>query len=366
LGSLQKDNRQNPDFKVLRLITHLAPGLPPAWKGQNVDLRSILTMASQALKGSAEATRWLDTLYANKVLEFFAAAGDEEAQTIGQRWQEAADMFDLAWERRTQFMQKQQASRQPNRVVNFDEMMYGQATLHLPVPTALHPRLLAVTYDPAWSVRLRLMLLKELTPLLVVCPWLVELGDPAKLEPVELLVLEFMLPAARTATEQQQRAQIELQENQKELFRQLSQDYALGMSALGSQVRRGTLSVANCEQIEAQILSFFELLSQLRAGGAGHKEWLDLRRKALRVEPVASRIQELVEKIAKRRAITAGFLNWRVAAFFACMVIFLPEIPGTWPGFVLLLASAGLIIWRLLPNYWLKSEIRSLGEKLPR
>src|SRR5262249_51951512 len=206
LLQLQYERPMHMDVRLMKLLLHLAPGIPPVWRGESIELAAILARANLALKGDPDAARWLHALYRDRVLEAYATAGNPEAADIVQRWTAAVDRFTEAWKARLAFLQQKRAAGDPNEVVLIDDLLYGKRDPDPPPLLALQPRLLALAYDPAWSERLRKRIVAELASLVVHCPWLAELGDPQTLDPASLLVLESLLPEARTAVERQIKA----------------------------------------------------------------------------------------------------------------------------------------------------------------
>src|SRR5207249_294455 len=114
--------------------------------------------------------------------------------------------------------------RAPDEAVNWDAAMYGKLDPPSPSLVMLHARLLAIAYDASWAERLRKRLLAELAALLVHCLWLREVGDPLQMNATSLLVLEALLPEAKTVADRQIRADRRKRDEEAEQARTLSRD----------------------------------------------------------------------------------------------------------------------------------------------
>lgn len=363
LLELQHERQMHVDRRLLALIIHLAPGIPPVWRGESVELAAVLGRAARALKGDAEATAWLDEIHRQRVLETWAAAGNAGAADLAARWTAAADRFADAWERQSGRLREGTPRPGPDEPVRFDDVVYGRAGPERPSSLALHPRLLAAAYDPAWADWLRRKLGAEAAALASACPWLAELGDPAGMDAADLLVLEALLPEARKAAERGRSVRAEQEKAEAEDMRKLRGDAELAIGNLRSLGGR-LLTPAASAELRAALDQYQGLLARVRASGRSDDAWMALRKRVVRVEPYADRMQELVDRLAERRTANAGWFGREAAgfAFFAIIVlpIFLPARLSYLPAMIV----AGLAAWRLLPNFFAARQIRELAGKL--
>jgi hypothetical protein len=367
LLEMQHEKQMHIDVQLLRLIVHLAPELPPVWRGESIELRAILEHASAALKpdkAAADAAKhWLDTLFKHGVLQFRAEAGDTEAATLVQRWTGEAARFTQAWAARRDFIGQQLAKRHPTRVVNFDDLVFGNSGFTPPLGP-VHPRLLAMAYDPAYADKLRKRLAVELTPILVRCPWMTAgLGEVAKMSPADLLATETLLPDLRKAADQEDQANAQKQAAHDGEAEQLR----IEVRDLFAAVRGGLAGLwpaeEDCENIEAALVQLFDMLARLRAGGATSPAWVTLMQQMNRMEPALRQMHTLLGELMRRRAASRMWVNWGTigAALFA--LIFTPR-PFAWFRY---LALALLIIvpaWRLWPAWSTAHELRELARSL--
>jgi len=144
-----------PDMQLLRLILHLAPGIPPVWRGQSVEPRAILRHAALALKGDAAASQWLFSIYEARVPQAYAEAGNVEMAELVDRWYGACDRFAAEWKTQIERLQQADSSGKPQEPRRFEEAMYGTLHLQHPPMQMLLPKLLALSYDRNWAALLR-------------------------------------------------------------------------------------------------------------------------------------------------------------------------------------------------------------------
>jgi len=364
LLEMQHEKRLHVDVQLLRLIMHLAPGSAPMWRGENTDLRSILARASAALKGDAQAERWLDGLYEHGVLQVYAAAGDAEAATLVTRWTEQAARFAPAFKQRLAFLHKQVTARHPNRVVNFDDVVFGDASM-APSLLPLHPRFLAMAYDPQWAGQLRKRLVVELAPVVLACPWLgKELGDPLGMAPADLLVAEALLPEARKAAAQEQQLEEQKRASIDDESRDMREEQREILTSLRGNLRGQWLWADTCQVIADNLAQHEALLARLRAHGAAGPAWVALSKQAARNEPALQQLRELLAELAERRTANTRWLNWGLGGGLLVLILFIPRSFGWWPPYAMSVAGLAVIAWRLLPLWQLMGQMRELGRGL--
>ncbi|MBK9614286.1 MAG: protein kinase [Uliginosibacterium sp.] len=316
-----------PDQQLLRLILHLAPGIPPVWRGEGIELRAILRHAAQALKGDAASARYLIDLYQSRVLEEYARAGNAELADLAQRWHGACDQFATRWKARLVWLRENAKARGVQEKQAFEDQMYGHAGPQQPGLSALLPRMLALLYDAAWEARLRLYLRSETLKLCATSPWLSELGDIATLDAAELLVVEALLPdarkvAARFETLTQQRAA-----EADALLRTLGDQSAETLSHLRAYERHYFFSPELGERLAADLGEYQRVLEQVRQQGSADARWQDLRKRLARIEPIAKRLQQELDRFSEGTARRSGWFGREMASFAAlAFFILLPFV----------------------------------------
>ena len=352
------------DVRLLKLLLHLAPGIPPVWRGESIELPAILARANLALKGDADAARWLHALYVHRVLEAYAQAGNTDAADIVRRWNAAIDGFADAWKTRVAFLKEKGPGRAPNEVVLYDELLYGRDGPERPPLLSLHPRLLALVYDPAWAERLRKRLTVELAPLLVQCPWLAAAGDPLTLDAASLLVLESLLPEARKVAERQNKADARKRQAEIDEFRAMEAEASTLIDSLRAISEKSILTPAICRALRRDLEGFFSLLLRVQRSGRTDAEFLQFKRSLKRIEPSANHMMTLLEALVERRASSSGWLsgNMFIAAGVALAVA--GNFWGARAVYGIAIALIAMLAWRMIPDYFTTQSIRRLAEKI--
>jgi tRNA A-37 threonylcarbamoyl transferase component Bud32 len=363
LLTLRHDAQMPVDRQLLTLILHLAPGIPPTWRGETVGLAQILQNANQALRGDADAIEWLDCLHRYRVLDTYAEAGNEECEDIVQKWTRSIDQFGAAWERGLGLIRANAPERVADEYVNFDNIAFGSDALARPPMGTMHGRMLAVAYDPKWGERLRQHLTPRLTELVVHCPWLARLADMAAVDAVSLLVVESLLPEARKAVDKQQKA-IERRgvQEQRELA-EMQLTLKVTLSALRNAAKDQGLGRLACETIRNALDTYFTVLTQVKREGRADAPWLELRKLALKPERAATKLQGLVHKLAEQQAANSGYFDVRVLPFLGIALLFGSEfIAGG--SYVVAGAAIAVLVWRLAPTWSTKRQIREVADIL--
>lgn len=357
LIELNFESQLSPDLRLLRLIIDLAPGLPPVWRGKPIGLRELLLTADRALKNDSAALAWLDELYTQQVLEAYAGAGNAESADIVRRWHDAFEHFCEAW---NTTLEKIKTNRRPGEVVPFEELMFGQGGPSRPATRQLHPRLLALAYDEGWRQRLRELLAREVPRLAVRCPWLPGVGELSQLSASSLLALEYLLPEARKqakrASDQEQQAIKESFEISRRLRSEIGQARAAIVRA-GDQRFYGD---AQLGELRRALTHFSTLVAQVRAHNGSDAGQQRLRDEIVRSEPLLTRISRQLDSIVERRAINRGWINGQTISFYVLALFLTPMILKGRLFFPLFLAGVGILLWRLLPDYFAVRQLRDL------
>jgi hypothetical protein len=181
---------------------------------------------------------------------------------------------------------------------------------------------------------------------------------------IELLVLDALLPEARKAAERQQRAKARQEEAAAEEWRQLQGEAEALVASLRRQASARMLTPAACDELRASLERYLDLLARIRAAGRSDAAWQDLRKSFARIEPVATRMLDLIAELAERRAVNSGWLSPQVGTFILAAVVLLPVVMPAGTLYLLLAAAAGIAAWRLLPNWFMIRQLRELAGKL--
>ncbi|MDP3650352.1 MAG: protein kinase [Rhodoferax sp.] len=353
------------DVQLLKLILHLAPGIPPVWRGETIELPAILSRANQALKGDTDAAQWLHTLYQHRVLETYASAGNEATAGIVQKWGAACAQFARAWDAGQALIRGKAPARGPDEFVNFDQVVYGKDDSACPSMAGMHARLLAMAYDAAWSQRLRQRLTAELAEPMVYCPWLAELGDLHTMDAATVLVLEALLPEAKKVADRQIQANARHREAQMQDYLTTKQELSAALLAVRTAAQRtGVLRPHASEALRTALDHYFEVLAKIKASGRADAEWQTLRKLASRTERVALQMGPLVDSLAERREVNAGWFSAQVLGFAALALFLLPILFGNGVAYWLMAAAGAAVVWRLAPLYSLAKDIRALAARV--
>jgi hypothetical protein len=369
LLTLRNDSGLNVDQQLLRFILHYAPGIPPTWQGRSIELPALLAQASHALQGDEAAAEWLYRLQRERVLDTYAAAGNAQAAELAGRWNAAIESFESAWNACLPLLRgHDEQAPDPDRVVHFDELVYGQgasADPPRPPPAALHPRLLAAAYDPAWVERLRGKLARELAALAVQRPGLADLGDPAAMPPARLLVCQALLPELHKTAEQQARQQAQRQQRQAEERANLQGELRTSLAQISRRASQVAFLLPDTDPLRQALREHADLMARIRAHGDASDAWLAVRRQALRSEPATLRLRDLCDRLSERVTANTGWFGQETATFgfLALLVSAVLRIVG---GVLFLLTTtvAGVFLWRGLPTLQMVRDIRRLGQSL--
>ncbi len=364
LIELRQDSRMPVDVQLLKLILHLAPGIPPIWRGESIELTAILSQANLALKGNDGATQWLSMLYQYQVLETYAAAGNQECAAIVQRWGKACDQFAQAWDAGLALIKEKAPARGPDDYVNYDLLVYGASEPDRPAMAAMHARLLAIAYDPQWAERLRKRLTAELASLMVYCPWLGELGDPRSMGAAALLVLESLLPEARKVAERQVQSNARQREAKADECAALRAEFQIVIAALRAAARDSLFMPGACSALGASLDRYFDLIARIKASGRADLAWQEIRKTAVRVETAAGQLRLLADTLAEQHAANAGWLSLPVLGFSVLAMLLLPALLGPRIFYLLTALVVGIAVWRLAPAFSMMRRIRELADRL--
>jgi hypothetical protein len=225
----------------------------------------------------------------------------------------------------------------------------------------MHARLLAMSYDNTWAERLRKRVLAELLGLAAKCVWIGDLGDPHSMSAPELLVLEALLPEARKSVEHQHKKSERKRKEKEREDMALGEEVSTTITHIRAIAGEQLATPAVCDELREHLDEYFRLVTAMRASGRSDPEWLELKKQALRPQQLASVMREQLDKLSQHRAISAGWLATPTIVVAVVAVFLLPAIiPGILPW--LIAGIIAMLVWRLLPDYWMMQSIRKLGE----
>jgi serine/threonine protein kinase len=378
------------DVQLLHVLLALAPGLPPVWAGDSVRLPAVLQHADHALKGDAEAARWLDKLYKIGLLSVYARAGNREMADLDTRWREACAAFQSAWQDTVASIE---FSANVPEQFHIDHI-YGQ-TLQAPALLALHPRILAACYDSNWLARYRDYVGGQMARLLVDCPWIGPLGDAQKMDTAHLLVADALLPEAKSQSRHYQQQRAQQKEGQAQELDLMRKQITSIVRKIKQTALNSELSVMTCQNLQSDIDDFRSLLTPLRTQPRAHEAWQSLRTLAQRREITLNTMQAALtdltsrlerpsrapeqprwdetESIFRRRrgSIFSGgprsnrfgryIFALPAAAVMLCSVL---AAWGTWIMLLLAGAATAYYFWKIHPLRRLRKQIKTLAQGL--
>lgn len=356
------------DLRLLRLIRHLAPELPPSWRGVSLAAANLLAQAARAEQGDATAAAWLVAVFGEKVLRELPAAQYPAEAALVARWEAGRERFGRLWGETEQVRSRwRQDQTSIDGVADFDALVYGEPeALAAPAPARLHPLLLLALADETHAAQLHARIQVDTLAHLEHSPWLARLLDDA--DAVSWVVARFMAPHAQSAADDAQRRQ------QRELDAVTAQRAALATRANEALARlRETcdlgLFAGEFERgvASTNIQALLALLEEARAAGLAAE--LPLLRTLARAEPIVLRIQDRLDAWENAARINALWRNRNllqgVGGIFFFAVIFANEtLPNQLPLWILLILGA-IIAWRLRGLAALRNAIRTLSRSLP-
>ena len=352
------------DLQLLELILHLAPGIPPVWRGEPLDLGTLARHANQALSGNTAARKQLSELHERRVLEAFATRGNRFALEALERWTLAADQFTAVWRKWRDFLRARHHKPAPGEVVKFDDLVYGPTGPECPPLADIHPRLLAASFDPRWASRWRDRIVADLAALQASLPWLAEIGDLAERGRVDLLALEALLPELRrlaAETEQTRRTRESHLQEELETAKRSTQAILTALRQSGKKIRSEREAITT---LEMAIAEYYVRLESLRARAAAAPQWQELAQSFGKPEPLVARLRQATHRLAEHQAISGGWLSLPMLGLGVLFTVVLARFLRHWGLLLGLVALGGVAGWRLLPSFTLVHQIRVLALRI--
>lgn len=357
------------DLRLLRLIRHLAPALPPVWRGASLSVAALLARAAQAAQGDAQAAEWLVSVFTQQVLRELSSAQHPAETALAARWAGGRERFERLWNEtenlRTHWCKAQTSH---DGVADFDALVFGQPVAHaVPPPARLHPPLLLALADDAYATALQARLRAETAPWLAHNPWLERLLNDE--DPVAQVVADFLTPQAQRTVEEVGKRQ--LRATQAATAQQAAwvtrTHQVLGtLRATGNDLRlfAGEFERNVCASACQAVLALIE-----EARAAGQAEETSLMRTLKRAEPIVLRIQARLDEWEHAARINALWRNrnfWQGAAgtLFFLFVFAADAMPNhvlAWAALV----PAAAVGWRLWGLADIRGAIRQLVSVLP-
>ena len=356
------------DLRLLRLIRHLAPDLPPVWRGESLAIANLLAMAARASGEEAHAAHWLVSVYAEKVLRQLPAADYPAETALVARWETGYDHCMDLWHATTNArtnLRKEQTSI--GGITDFDALVYGEPQgITPPEPAYLLPLLLLVLADDAHAEQFRTRIRLAAATWLPHNPWIERLLDDSDV--VGWVVADALLPYAQHAAEDAQLRQkrdadaktaqrdgfVSRTNNALTLLRETCE-----LSLFSGAFNRGVTSSNN--------QALLALVEEARA--AGLDATTPLMRTLASAEPIALRIQDRLDAWEHAARINALWRNPEllqgIGGFLFLLFIFGYEsLPAHLPLWILLILGS-IVGWRLSGLASFRNTIRDLGKVLP-
>lgn len=357
------DRQLSVDVQLLQLILYLSPGLPPVWRGDSVELSSVLLNANRSLKGEKDAASWLHALYHHKVLDLYGQQGDAASADLAQRWYRSADEFVQTWHIFREKIQKRIHSTSAG-YVNVDKLMFSDSIPVGPDLPLTHAKLLACAYDARWAERLRKRLQTSYAGLAAYCPWLQELGDLSTMSAAGLLVMDALIPEAEKAVEQQKQAEAWQAQEASIGLGDISERYYGTVLALKSAAKAWLFFEEADTNLHREIDALFGLLTEIREAPHQSADWLNLKKNASKTERILLRMSPVANNISERMTENAGWLGPQsiIAGMLLALVIPMLFNRNLLPFVMLFLLC--IVVWRLLPVYLRMRQLRELAALL--
>jgi hypothetical protein len=360
LLEFQQDARLHGDVRLLRLLVHLYPALPPVWRGESIERPAIFKRVAGALKGDEDAINWLTNLYENNVLAAYAGAGNREAADFDDRWRNGVAAFEDAWQKAITILTATADTTTPV-LPSFDDLMYGQLEPDRPDLRRLHARLLASIYDTAWVLQMRERLSIEVVEAFVHSTRLMALGEPKVLDVPALLVLDELLPRVQKVAEADQKAAQQQKAQRAGEIQAMAEEAKALIAQIRSLGRSSALDEMGCSDLKSALEKFFALLARVEQMGVQEESVLAIRKSMKRFEPTALRIMRLVDSLSERFLANSGWMGADAITVAFMAILFLPVTFSPKTLYFVIPAVIGVAIWRLLPGRMLRSKIRSLA-----
>lgn len=363
---LRHDSGLDAEHQLLRFIARMAPGIPPTWRGHSLNLSSILEAANRALQGDSRAGEDLHEIYMGRVLEVYGAAGNARAAELAERWRVMVLDFQSACSELAAAFEKLNPAQ--GAAASYDALVYGgRSNAWTRPPLAqIHPQLLAAAYDPAWTERLRQHVRHTFDRLTLEGARLDPLGDVGSMGAPQLIASAALLPHIRKRLAANQQHQQEQSRQQAETRSQLRMQLRAKRAEIQFQAHNlSWLMVAyGADQLLACLDEHDRLAEQIHAAAADDDDWLQLRQRMMRGEPLLRRIRDACELMSQRSVINNAWLSQNVLTASLFILAALAFFLGVRVVILAALLAVGLLSWRLGPIWKAMKTVRDLSTRL--
>jgi hypothetical protein len=204
LRDIEDQKGLSADGHLLRFLIKAAPDLPPVWRGAPVSEEAVLASARRAANADDDAQSWLDSLFRDRVLETYAAAGHAPLRAIDQRWRGGWNDFVELWEAARAAEEKWR--KQPRDVggaagtqaVSYDDLAFvATGRLELPPQRVVNGALLLAQAEAGYVEALRGEVIGGLGSVAGFCPWFDVMWDKAQRHAIGVVVARHMLAHAQ-------------------------------------------------------------------------------------------------------------------------------------------------------------------------
>lgn len=367
-----KERGGSPDLRLFRFIRHLAPAIPPVWRGESLAVGSLLAMAARAVGEDTAAGDWLDSLFAERVLEYLAADAYPDQAALQTAWRQAWGEFGAAWRRADQALGawRNDLVARGEALPDIDALMFGSGGgLFRPEAGRVHGALLLAGQRDDYARQLRATVLAEAAGHLDHSPWLADLCRQAAGEDLagmaSCVALLHLLPEARQASEAgQQRVAAGRQRQAGELVRlgQRVNEALAGLRAATDELQL-LFGEESRYRLTERLNAFADLAVEAR-GLAGGEAGTPALRVLARAEPLIGRMRDRLDEWHGIERLNQAWRNRHVMNALAGALLLLFMFAPAWLPWALA-APIAFGAWRLWMVARQRSAIRRLAAALP-
>ena len=318
LRDIEDQKHLSSDGRLLRFLIKAAPDLPPVWRGTPVSESELLASARTAANGVEAAQAWLDSLYTDRVLEAYAAAGHGAFRAIDQRWRSGWDDFVELWEAARAAEEKWR--KQPRDVggaagshaVSYDDLAFvATGRLELPAQRVVNGALLLAQADAGYVDALRGEVTGGLGAVSGFCPWFEALWEKAQRHAIGVVVARHLLAHAQDDAAMEARRQAATAGARARVFEEARDEMREHLAAVLAFVPSGDEALAT-ETVTELLNGFngFQLACQkvLRVGHA-EPEFESLRQATEKLSSLGLAAQRALAESEEISGVNAIFLT---------------------------------------------------------
>ena len=358
------------DMQLFRLIRRLAPTIPPIWRGEGLDVRTLLAKAAQAQTGDSTASDWLNSVHAERVIDELAEGDFPDERRLAADWTRVSETFAATWRAAGAALEnwRRQERSRGDVVVDIDALMYGiDSDLQSPAAGVVHAELLLLLRVPATIAAQGPLLLAEAARLAERSPWLTELLQRAEqvgeAGAVAMLAIKHLLPQAQQASEAGQRRVVVASRERDDRLDELVGEAGRRLAEIRTLAMELSLLDTGARRRLADALDAFLAVSLQARGFAGGNSAAALRSVAV-AEPLVLAIRDRLDEWDSSSRITELWHNEHLQQAAATGMFFLLVLAPRW---LLLLGVPPLLffLWRSWIVAHHRSAVRQLAARLP-